>query len=102
MKKVRVRLNRVLDPIDGRRREPGYETMLPETLATQWAKNGRITILGKESNPARPKAGAADPTQAPPAGSPAGSGAQSSSRPRGHPRKNVTLTSSDVQKPPAS
>lgn len=92
VKAIRVRLNRTMNPIDGQKRHSGYETMLPETVATEWAKNGRITIIGKASNPARPKAGAADPTQAPPAGSPAGSGAQSSSRPRGRPRKNPIST----------
>jgi hypothetical protein len=82
-KTVRVRLNRTMKPIDGEKRFAGYETTLPVTLAEQWARNGRISILAPKV-----KAGAADPTKAPPSGSPAGQGAaSSSSRPARPPRK---------------
>lgn len=79
MRTVRVRLNRTMDPIDGQKRRAGYETNLPVGVAEQWAKNGRIEIIATGKEKARPKAGAADPTPAPPSGSPAGPGAVSSS-----------------------
>ena len=99
MKTVRVRLNRAMHPIDGQKRLAGYETNLPVAVAEQWAKNGRISIIATGKESARPKAGAADPTLAPPSGSPAGLGAVSSSslpapvpakktsKPRGRPAK---------------
>ena len=98
-KNIKIRLNRTMQ-LDGALRHPGYETVLDTSTAEKWLRNGRIEVV--TTGAARPKAGDADPTQAPPAGSPAGSGAQSSSRPRGRPRKDATLTSSAVPKPPAS
>lgn len=87
-KTVRVRLNRTMNPIDGEKRLAGYETTLPQTLAEEWSRNGRISILGPKDGAGRAKAGAADPTVAPPSGSPTGPGAVlSSSRPARPPRK---------------
>jgi len=98
MKTVRVRLNRTMDPIDGQKRRAGYETNLPVGVAEQWAKNGRIEIIASGKEKARPKAGAVDPTPAPPSGSPAGPGAVSSSSLQG--RQPAKSTGKKRGRPP--
>lgn len=89
-KTVRVRLNRTMNPIDGEKRLAGYETTMSATMAREWVRNGRVTIL--TNAPARPKADKPDPTSAPLPGSPAGSGAPSSSPRRGRPPRKPTAT----------
>lgn len=88
-KQVRVRYQRTMG-IGANKQRRGFETMMDETQANEWAKNGRVLILPTGKEKARPKAGAADPTQAPPSGSPAGPGALSSSSLPARPRAKKT------------
>ena len=84
-RQVKVRYQRTMG-IGKDKRPRGFETMMDETQAQEWAKNGRVLILASGKEKARPRAGAADPTQAPPSGSPAGPGALSSSSLPARPR----------------
>jgi hypothetical protein len=88
-KQVKVRYKRTMG-IGRDKRSPGYETMMDEGQAQAWAANGRIEIIASGKEKARPRAGAADPTPAPPSGSPAGPGALSSSSLPARPRAKKT------------
>lgn len=88
-RQVRVRYQRTMG-IGADKKRRGFETMMDEAQANEWAKNGRVLILASGKEKARPRAGAADPTQAPPSGSPAGPGALSSSSLPARPRAKKT------------
>lgn len=75
---VKVRYKRTMG-IGKDRKGPGFETMMDAGKAQEWLRNGRIELVATGKEKARPAAGAADPSKAPPSGSLAGSGAVSSS-----------------------